>query len=215
MQEHAWCRVVFKDGSLRPTLQKSVSELKQKFQALRDGVISGAVSRYTGAMCYRAIRPLARFHPDYRAAGEVLLNSNTLEAVSRLSFATVKREGSFNTHPGVIDALTQSCGFIMNCNEFADPDLEGDVFMNHGWSSLQLFEPLSFDEEYTTYTQMKDSGDSLWHGDVIVLNSKDKVVAHIGHVAVSLGVPFYLPLSSRVLSWLTHYSRYNKSLERF
>lgn len=65
--------------------------------------------------------------------------------------------------------------------------------MNHGWSSLQLFEPLDFNEEYTTYVQMKDSGDSLWHGDVVVLNSKDKVVAYIGHVAVRLGFPFYLP----------------------
>jgi hypothetical protein len=147
--------------------------------------MSGTVSRYTGAMCYRAIRPLARFHPDYRAAGEVLLNSDTLEAVSRLSFATVKRVGNFHTHPGIIDALSQSCGFIMNCNEYAD--LDGDVFMNHGWSSLQLFEPISFDEEYTTYTQMKEGDDNLWHGDVVVLNNKDKVVAYIGHVAVSLG----------------------------
>lgn len=215
MQEHAWCRVVFKDGSLQQKAQKNVPELKQKFQHLRDGVISGAVSRYTGAMCYRAIRPLARFHPDYRAAGEVLLNSNTLEAVSRLRFDTVKRDGKFHTHPGVIDALTQSCGFIMNCNEFADPDLEGDVFMNHGWSSLQLFEPLSFDEEYTTYTQMKDSGDSLWHGDVVVLNSKDKVVAHIGHVAVRLGILFFLLQSSSALISLTHDHRSNKSLGRF
>lgn len=197
MQEHAWCRVVFKDGALQEKLQKGVPELKHKSQALRDGIPSGEVSRYTGAMCYRAIRPLARFHPDYRAAGEVLLNSNTLEAVSRLNFATIKRDGTFHTHPGVIDALTQSCGFIMNCNEFADPDLEGDVFMNHGWSSLQLFEPLSLDEEYTTYTQMKDSGDSLWHGDVVVLNSKNKVVAYIGHVAVRI-VIFPFPSSALI-----------------
>lgn len=192
LQEHAWCRVIFKDGSLQQTLQNGVPDLLKISQNLRDGIISGAVTRYTGNMCYRAIRPLARFHPDYRAAGEVLLNSNTLEAVSRLSFATIKSNGNFHTHPGVIDALSQACGFIMNCNDFADPDLEGDVFMNHGWSSLQLFEPLDFNEEYTTYVQMKDSGDSLWHGDVVVLNSKDKVVAYIGHVAVRLAFHFYL-----------------------
>jgi len=197
LQEHAWCKVVFKDGSLQQTLQKEVPKLKQKFQTLQNGIVTGVTTRYTGAMCYRAIRPLAKFHPDYKAAGEVILNSDTLEAVSRLSFAGVKRTGNYHTHPGVIDGLSQVCGFIMNCNDYAD--LDGDVFMNHGWSSLQLFEPISFDEQYTTYTQMKEGEDALWHGDVVVLNSKDKVVAYIGHVAVRLSFSF---LSNTLKQWM-------------
>lgn len=163
--------------------------MKKKSQKLRDGIVTGAVSRYNGAMCYRAIRPLARFHPDYQAAGEVLLKSDTLEAATRLSFNNVNRVGSYHTHPGVIDALSQSCGFIMNCNDFADVD--GDAFMNHGWSSLQLFEPINYEEEYSSYTQMSEGEDGLWHGDVVVLDSKDKVVAYIGHVAVRLDLLFF------------------------
>lgn len=178
---------MFKDGSLQQTLQKEVPALKQKIQTLEKGVVTGTTYRYNGAMCYRAIRPLAKFHPDYKAAGEVILNSNTLEAVSRLSFAQIKRAGTYHTHPGVIDALSQVCGFIMNCNDYAD--LDGDVFMNHGWSSLQIFEPLSFDEEYTTYTKMTEGEDALWHGDVVVLDRNDKVVAYIGHVAVRIHIP--------------------------
>jgi iterative type I PKS product template protein len=176
--------VIFKDRSLQKALQKDLANVKQKIQALRHGIVSGATARYSRAMCYRAIRPLARFHPDYQAADEVLLDSKTLEASSRLSFATVKKGGSFHTHPAMIDALTQSCGFAMNCNDSAD--LDQDVYMNHGWGSLQLFEPIDFQTEYMTYTHMKEGADQLWHGDVVVFDRTDKVVAHFGHIAVRL-----------------------------
>jgi hypothetical protein len=184
LQEHANCKVVFKDGSLQKTLQKDVPAMKQKIQRMRDGILSGAVARYNGAMCYRAIRPLAKFHPDYRVAGELLLNSETLEAASRSNFTNVKRGGTFHTHPGVIDGLSQICGFAMNCNDYAD--LDGDVFMNHGWGTLQIFEPISLDAEYTTYTHMKQgkADPSLWFGDIVILNSEDQVAAYFGQAIV-------------------------------
>ena len=132
-------------------------------------------------MVYRAIRPLARFHDDYRAIDEVVLNSRTLEASSSLSFDSVKRGGDFHTHPALIDSLTQSCGFAMNCNDSTDLDVE--VFMNHGWGSFQLFEPVDFDKSYTTYTRMVEGHDKLWHGDVVIFDG-DQVVASFGQIAV-------------------------------
>lgn len=182
MQEHARCTVIFKDSSLQAKLQKDVANTKQKLQNLRNGIQSGVTARYNRAMCYRAIRPLARFHPDYQAVDEALLDSKTLECSSRLSFGTVKKGGSFHTHPAMIDALTQSCGFAMNCNDTAD--LDEDVFMNHGWGSLQLFEPINTQNEYSTYTRMIEGKDKIWHGDVVVLDQKDKVVAHFGEIAI-------------------------------
>jgi hypothetical protein len=133
-------------------------------------------------MAYRMIRPLARFHDDYRAIDEVVLNSSTLEASSKISFGTVKRDGDFHTHPAVIDALTQSCGFAMNCNDNTDIDV--DVYMNHGWGSLELFEELDFEKQYTTYTQMFEGEDKLWYGDVVIFDG-DRVVAFFGQIAVS------------------------------
>ena len=132
-------------------------------------------------MAYRAIRPLARFHDDYRAIDEMIVNSKTLETTGRLSFGSVKRGGSYHTHPAIIDALTQCCGFTMNCNDFSDLDVE--VFMNHGWGSFQMFEPLDFDKEYVTFTHMKQGQDKLWFGDVVILDG-DKVVASFGEIAV-------------------------------
>lgn len=136
-------------------------------------------------MVYRAIRPLARFHDDYRAIDEIVLNSNTLEASSQLSFGTVKRGGDYHTHPAIIDSLTQACGFTMNCKD--DTDLDVDVFMNHGWGSFQIFEPLDFEKTYKTYSRMVEGEDKLWRGDAVILDG-DKVVAFFGQIAIQ-GVP--------------------------
>ena len=156
-------------------------------QNLRDGIATGATARFNRPMAYRAIRPLARFHDDYRAIDEIVLNSNTLEASSQLSFGSVKRDGTYHTHPAIIDSLTQSCGFTMNCNDATDLDVE--VFMNHGWGSFQIFEPLDFEKTYKTYTRMSEGADKLWHGDVVIFDG-DEVVAYFGQIAVCTFYPF-------------------------
>lgn len=186
LQEHSRCVVRFKDRSLQQTLQESATEVKAKMQALRDGIASETTARFNRPMVYRAIRPLARFHDDYRAIDEIVLNSNTLEASSRLSYGSVKRSGNFHTHPAIIDSLTQSCGFTMNCND--STDLDNEVFMNHGWGSFQIFEPIDFNKVYTTYTRMEEGDDKLWHGDVVIFDG-EKVVAFFGKIAVCLPRP--------------------------
>lgn len=181
-QEHARCQLCFRDRSRQQTsLQTDAAGIKDKMQTLRDGIATGATARFNRPMVYRSIRPLARFHDDYRAIDEVVLNSQTLEASSRISFGSVKREGQFHTHPAIIDSLTQSCGFAMNCND--DTDLDVEVFMNHGWGSLQLFEPIDFAKTYTTYTRMQPGSDKLWYGDVHIFDG-EKVVAFFGQIAV-------------------------------
>ncbi|ORY66531.1 polyketide synthase [Pseudomassariella vexata] len=185
LQEHARCVVRFQDGSLQKTLQKQAASIKQKMQTLRDGIAQGVTARFNRPQAYRAIRPLARFHDDYRAIDEIVLNSGTFEASSRLSYGSVKRGGDFHTNPAIIDSLTQSCGFTMNCNDATD--LDNQVYMNHGWGSFQMFEPIDFDKEYTTYTKMEEGADKLWHGDVAIFDG-DRVVASLGQIAIQ-GVP--------------------------
>lgn len=133
-------------------------------------------------MVYRAIRPLAIFHEEYRAVDEIVLDSKTLEATSRLSFKEFKKNGNFHTHPGLIDGLTWAAGFSMNCND--NNDLDKSVFVNHGWQSFQAFEPISVDNEYTTYSHMVEGKDRLWQGDVFILCG-EKIVARFGDFAVS------------------------------
>ena len=156
-------------------------------QGLRDGITTGTTARFNRPMVYRAIRPLARFHDDYRAIDEIVLNSNTLEAMSHISFGTVKKGGTYHTHPAIIDSLTQSCGFTMNCNDSTDLDVE--VFMNHGWGSFQIFEALDYEKKYVTYTRMAEGADKLWHGDVVIFDG-EKVVAFFGQIAVRSSMSF-------------------------
>ncbi|RDW58256.1 hypothetical protein BP6252_13667 [Coleophoma cylindrospora] len=185
LQEHSRCVVRFKDRNLQGKLQKEATNVKQKIQALREGIATGTSSRFNRPMVYRAIRPLARFHDDYRAIDEIVLNSNTLECLSYLSFGGVNMNGSYHTHPAIIDSLTQSCGFTMNCNDTTDLDIE--VFMNHGWGSFQIFEPMDPKKKYVTYSKMKEGTDKLWYGDVVIFDG-DRVVAFFGEIAIQ-GVP--------------------------
>ncbi|KAM4057312.1 starter unit:ACP transacylase in aflatoxin biosynthesis domain-containing protein [Hirsutella rhossiliensis] len=185
LQEHARCAVRFPDGGLQKQLQAKLATTKQNMKTLRDGLASGKTARFNRPMFYRALRPLARFHEDYRAVDEVLLDSDTLQASSRLSFNTVKKDGHFHTHPAIIDALTQASGFSVNCNDNNDLDVE--VFINHGWGSFQTFKPIDFNKVYTTYTHMKEGADKLWKGDIVVCDG-DEVVAAFGQLAMQ-GVP--------------------------
>lgn len=77
----------------------------------------------------------------------------------------------------------------MNCNDGTDLDVE--VFMNHGWGSFQIFEPLDFEKKYTTYTHMTEGADKLWHGDVVIFDG-EKIAAYFGQIAVRLFRSFYL-----------------------
>lgn len=151
-------------------------------QALRKGIQEETAARFNRVMVYKMINSLAQFHQDYKAIDEVILNSNTLEASSKVSFGDVKKGGTFHTHPAFIDGLTQSGGFAMNCNDKANLDVE--VFINHGWGSFQIFEEISGDKKYTTYTQMKEGKDKMWNGDITVFEG-EKIVASFKDIVVS------------------------------
>ncbi|KAH9904016.1 hypothetical protein F4778DRAFT_770564 [Xylariomycetidae sp. FL2044] len=181
LQEHGRCVVRYKDRSQLAVLEKGTAATKQKLQALRDGVATGQTERFNRHMIYRAVRPLARFHDDYRAMEEIVINNDTLETLCRLDFSTIKRDGEFYTHPAILDALMQASGWTMNCN--VNTDLDVEVFMNHGWGSFQLYEPIDYNKEYIAYTRMHAGADNLWHGDSVIFDG-DKVVAFYGQIAI-------------------------------
>jgi hypothetical protein len=70
----------------------------------------------------------------------------------------------------------------MNCND--DADLDTEVFVNHGWKGLQLYEPLRPDAHYSTYVQMVEGESRMFEGDMIVLDG-DTVVASFRGLVVS------------------------------
>ena len=163
-------------------VQQKVSEYSKRFEALRKRAEDGKAIRVSGTAGYKMIGTLAQFHPDYRAIDEIILDGENFEACSTVSFGQVKKGGVFNTHPAYIDVLTQTAGFVMNCRD--TNDLETDIFVNHGWKSFQVYEPISTEKPYKTYVRMVKTDGGLWEGDTAMLDG-DRVVAYFKGVQVS------------------------------
>lgn len=174
--EHAWCTLKFTEKStMLPQVQKTIPEYLKRLEALKQRASEGKAIRVSGPAAYKMIGTLAQFHPDYRAVDEIVLDSENFEASSIVSFSSVKAQGSFGTHPAYIDVLTQTAGFVMNCRD--SNDLETDMFVNHGWKSLQVFEEISAKKSYRTYVKMVKTAGGLWEGDTAMLDG-DRIVAY-------------------------------------
>ncbi|CAG8244814.1 unnamed protein product [Penicillium olsonii] len=183
--EHSHCTILLASPSRRAALEAERSAIQKRMQEMRAGLEPGTTQRFNRAMVYKMIRPLAEFHQDYRTIEEVLINSHTLEASGKVCFSEVQAPGKFHTHPSYLDGLAQSSGFVMNCNDEADLDKE--VFVNHGWKGLQLYEPLRPDAHYTTFVKMVEGESRMYEGDMIVLDGDTVVATYNG--LVSQGVP--------------------------
>lgn len=161
-----------------------MAELRKRFQI-------GKAYRFNQAMIYRMVSSLAQFDPNYKALDEIILDSATMEASSRVGFANVKKGGNFYTHPAFIDALSQSAGFVMNANDRSN--LEEEVFVNHGWRNFQLLEALSENVKYETYVRMQKGQENRWEGDIMVLDG-ERIVASFEGIAVRLTPRFYIEI---------------------
>lgn len=142
-------------------------------KALRQGLAAHRTVRFTRNMMYRMISSLAEFHPDHKLVEDIVLDSQTHEATAVVSFGQLlagdgKLAGAFHTHPGVVDALTQPAGFALNGADTTDLDKE--VYINHGWGSFYLFEPLDLTKAYTVYVHMTEGEENIWYGDIVVLD---------------------------------------------
>lgn len=184
--EHAWCTLKFTDRAQLPVVQQKAPDYQSRIDALRKGIMAGDSMRYSQTAGYKLIATLAKFHPDYRAIDEVVLDGKTLEAYSVVNFGQVKKGGSFKCHPAYIDVLSQTAGFVMNGKDSTDLDVE--IYVNHGWDSLQIFEELSPDKSYQTYVRMEKAEGTVFKGDTVMFDG-DRVVAFFKGLAVSFLLP--------------------------
>ncbi|KAK4995686.1 hypothetical protein LTR66_004547 [Elasticomyces elasticus] len=180
--KHAWCTVRFANKSQLRALEKKVPQYQVKINRLRNGFKTGHFVRYNKTSGYKLMRDVAHFHPDYKLLDNLILDESTLEAASTLSFKGVESTGIFAAHPACVDAITQVAGFAMNAADVTDLDKE--VYVNHGWNSFQIYQPLAKDRAYDAYVRMhKDPKGDLVHGDAIVLDG-NTVVAFFGGLSL-------------------------------
>ncbi|KAK4656805.1 Type I Iterative PKS [Podospora pseudocomata] len=180
--EHATCTVRFTTDAQHKSLQKKVPDYKAKIHQLHDGMAKGRCLRYTRKSGYKLMSSMATFHPDYKLLDNLILKEAENEATCKMNFSDAKSEGDFAAHPAYVDAITQVAGFAMNASD--ETDIAKEVYVNHGWGSLQIYEPLVKGKEYEVYTKFsRDKGGDLAHGDVVVLHG-DKVVAFFGNLSL-------------------------------
>ncbi|KAK7703182.1 hypothetical protein SLS64_009158 [Diaporthe eres] len=177
-QQHAQCTIMFSDTEVMDHIEQfdMAASYSKLVQTLRNGIAAHRTVRFTRNMMYRMISSLAEFHPDHKLVEDIVLDSQTHEATARVSFGQLlgedgKHTGAFHTHPGVVDALTQPAGFALNGADTTDLDKE--VYINHGWGSFYLFEPLQLTKAYTVYVHMTEGEDHIWYGDTVVLDMSE------------------------------------------
>jgi iterative type I PKS product template protein len=183
--QHSHCEIRFTDKALFSAVQKDIPRVKARMDEMRENSRSGKTYRFNGQMAYNMVQSVAEFHPDYKCIDEAILDNETLEVACHVNFSRMKKGGTFHTHPGALDGLTQSGGFAMNANEKVKIDAE--LFVSHGWDGFQIFEKVTHERRYETLVHMKMVEKGLWKGDVVIL-SGDNLVAFIKGVTAQ-GVP--------------------------
>ncbi|RYO94433.1 hypothetical protein DL766_002781 [Monosporascus sp. MC13-8B] len=186
-RQHSQCKLRFRNrATALSTVQAHIKLSQVRIGELDKEVGHSSAYRFSKSMIYKIVGSLAQFDPDYRQLDEIVLNSSTMDASSKVGFGNLKSAGTFYTNPVVIDALSQSAGFIMNGNDGAD--LSSEVFVNHGWASFQLFEEISASRTYRTYCKMEQKQAKHWEGNCLVLDG-DTIVAWFGGINLQ-GVPY-------------------------
>ena len=155
------------------SLEDQAACVTSNLSRLRDGLLEGKTYRFNRSMIYKMVTAVAEFDCNYRATDDIILDCDALEACGNVRY-NCSDEGSFHTHPAILDALSQVGGFVMNANDSADLDKE--VYVNHGWKSFEMFEPISAGKSYQTHVKTEPRTDNLWEGDIMVFED-GRVVA--------------------------------------
>ncbi|OXV11267.1 hypothetical protein Egran_00972, partial [Elaphomyces granulatus] len=139
--QHSHCEIRFTDKTLFSAVRRDIPRVKARMDEMRENSRSGKTYRFNGQMAYNMVQSVAEFHPDYKCIDEAILDNETLEVACHVDCSRMKKGGTFHTHPGALDGLTQSGGFAMNANEKVKIDAE--LFVSHGWDGFQIFEKVT------------------------------------------------------------------------
>jgi naphtho-gamma-pyrone polyketide synthase len=176
--DHAHCKVKFFDCAASGLEWKRSSYLiKRSIELLEENAVKGDAHRLRRGMVYKLFSALVDYDDNYQSIREVILDSEHHEATALVKFQAP--QGHFHRNPYWIDSFGHLSGFIMNASDATDS--RNQVFVNHGWDSMQCLKKFSPDVTYRTYVRMQPWRDSIWAGDVYIFEGDD-IVAVFGGV---------------------------------
>ncbi|OQD89992.1 hypothetical protein PENANT_c002G05201 [Penicillium antarcticum] len=134
-------------------------------------------------LAYKLFSALVDYSKEYQGMSEIILDSHRLEAVSTVQFQIGKDE--FCINPRWIDSLGGVAGFIMNANDGVSS--KDQVFINHGWETMRIAEPLQENKTYQAYNRMQLVEGTTYAGDTYILD-EGRIIAVFQGVTFQ-GVP--------------------------
>jgi naphtho-gamma-pyrone polyketide synthase len=123
---------------------------------------------------------------DFNGVAEIVLDRENLEVAANVRFKKSVCSGKYLASPHPIDNFGRPAIFSMNANDTAD--LDKKVFVNHGWTSLHFYKPVSLDGEYYSYMNMSGPEAGCLHGGEMVVSEGTEIVAAF-NVIKPQGVP--------------------------
>ena len=152
---------------------------RSRIDVLNQGAGVGRYKKVSRAHAYEAFASLVQYDKKYHGMKEVILDGKNLEATSLIEFRATESDGDFEANPYWIDNITHLSGFILNGSGAIDS--KNQVYISHGWESLQIVCPLSARKSYHNHVKMHQGPRQTMIGDIYVFDGED-MVALVGGV---------------------------------
>lgn len=152
--EYARCKDDFEDSSEWLSIwSRSEFLVRSRVEILfNEKMKSGKAHRILRGMAYKFFAALLSYDNEYRGMQEVILDSEELEASSKVVFQATEKDGNFFMSPYFVDSVAHIAGFVMNANDAIDS--HNVVYISHGWESMRFSERLIAEQTYTSYVKM-------------------------------------------------------------
>lgn len=177
---HASCIVEY--GDVKSWLEdwsRTAYLFRSRIDVLSQGADVGKYKKVSRVQAYEVFASLVQYDKKYQGMKEVILDSNNFEATSLIEFRATESDGDFEANPYWIDNITHLSGFVLNGSDAIDSKKQ--VYISHGWESLQIVRPLSARKSYRNHVKMHQGARQTMTGDVHVFDGED-MVALVGGV---------------------------------
>ncbi|KAL9114954.1 MAG: hypothetical protein Q9227_001197 [Pyrenula ochraceoflavens] len=180
VDEHASCIVEYGDTNLWLDEWSRLAYLfRSRIDVLAQGAEGGKFKKISRGPAYDAFSSLVQYNKKYHGMKEVILDSKNFEATSLIEFQATENDGDFEGNPYWIDNITHLSGFVLNGNDAVDSKKQ--VYISHGWKSLQIARPLAANKKYLNHVKMFPGPKQTMVGDVYVFEGQE-MVALVGGV---------------------------------
>lgn len=179
---HASCEVQYGDAkSLLAAWSRFDYLFRSRMDVLAQGANAGKYKKISRKQAYESFSSLVQYGKKYQGMKEIILDSKNFEASSLIEFQATDNDGDFDANPYWIDNIAHLSGFVLNGSDAVDSKKQ--VFISHGWESLQMVRPLSGRRSYRNHVRMHQGPGKTMVGDVHVFDGDDMI-------ALALGVKF-------------------------